>query len=286
MSQIEIYRAVADTEVASAVVGAEVVSPFTIEVRFLGGLTQRQMDAFRGAADRWVRLIVGDLPSVTLPGGQVVDDVLIFARGEDIDGVGSILGQAGARDLRPAGAGRFAFLPATGEMSFDVADLERMEDDGTLNDVITHEMGHVLGVGKQIWKKKGLLRGEGTNDPTFIGQRAIEEYARLRGGEEVPVPVANVGGPGTRDTHWREAVFVNELMTGTIRSAGNPISRMTVGSLADLGYEVNLDAAEPYELPDLLVVAERGLLITPEDPFSAGLMLPTVPLVLPEGSVQ
>lgn len=286
MAQIEIYRAVADAEVASAVVGAEVVSPFAIEVRFLGGLSQRQMDAFRGAADRWVRLIVGDLPSVTLPNGQVIDDVLIFARGEDIDGVGNVLGQAGARELRPANAGRFAFLPATGEMSFDVADLERMEDDGTLNDVITHEMGHVLGVGRQIWRLKGLLDGAGSSDPTFNGARAIEEYALLRGGTPVPVPVANVGGPGTRDTHWRESVFVNELMTGTIRSAGNPISRMTAGSLRDLGYEVNIDAAEPYELPNLLLVAERGLLISDEDPASVGMMLPTVPLVLPEGSMQ
>jgi len=285
MSQIEIYKAIADAEAASAVVGAEVVSPFTIEVRFLGGLTQRQIDAFTGAADRWVGLIVGDLPSVTLPGGQVVDDLLIFARGEDIDGEGNVLGQAGARELRPANAGQFAFLPATGEMSFDIADLERMEDDGTLNDVITHEMGHVLGVGRQIWRRKSLLQGEGSSDPTFRGARAIEEYARLRGGEQVPVPVANVGGPGTRDTHWREAVFVNELMTGTIREAGNPISRMTVGSLADLGYVVNINAAEPYELPDLLVVAERGLLVTVEDPVNAGMMLPTVPMVLPQGSL-
>jgi hypothetical protein len=286
MAQTEIYRAIADADTASAIVGAEVVSPFTIEVRFLGGLTQRQMDAFRGAADRWVRLIVGDLPSVTLPDGQVVDDLLIFARGEDIDGVGNVLGQAGARDLRPAGAGQFAFLPATGEMSFDTADLEQMEADGTLNDVITHEMGHVIGVGRQIWRRKGLLLGEGTIDPTFTGPRASEEFGRLRGSGPTPVPVANVGGPGTRDTHWREAVFVNELMTGTIREAGNPISRMTVGSLADLGYVVNLDAAEPYELPDLLVVAERGVLVTAADPVSTGMMLPTVPFVLPEASMQ
>jgi hypothetical protein len=282
MSQLEIYRAVADAEVASAIAG--VVSPFAIEVRFLGGLTQRQMDAFRSAADRWVQIIVGDLPSVMV-GGEVIDDVRIFAQGEDIDGPGGILGQAGARELRPASAGAAAFLPATGEMSFDTSDLEQMEQDGTLNDVITHEMGHVLGIGRHLWQLKGLLRGAGTSDPTFHGARAIEEYARLRGGEAVPVPVANVGGIGTRDTHWREAVFVNELMTGTIRESGNPISRMTVGSLADLGYTVDFDAAEPYELPNLLMVAESGALIV-SDPVNVGMMLPTMPRVLPEGSMQ
>ena len=46
-------------------------------------------------------------------------------------------------------------------MSFDTADLDEMERKGTLNDVITHEMGHVLGIGT-IWARKGLIRGSGT----------------------------------------------------------------------------------------------------------------------------
>jgi len=41
---------------------------FTIEVRFLGGLTQSQRDAFRAAADRWTRVIVGALPAVQVDG--------------------------------------------------------------------------------------------------------------------------------------------------------------------------------------------------------------------------
>ncbi|MEY9156350.1 putative Zn-dependent protease [Bradyrhizobium japonicum] len=36
---------------------------------------------------------------------------------------------------------------ATGDMQFDTADLSAMEADGTLNDVIMHEMGHVIGIG-------------------------------------------------------------------------------------------------------------------------------------------
>jgi hypothetical protein len=61
---------------------------------------------------------------------------------------------------------------------------------------------------------------------------------------------------------------------------------MTVASLADLGYEVNIDAAEPYELPNLLSVAESGLLIADEESAVGGMVLPTVPFVLPEGSMQ
>ena len=37
-------------------------------------------------------------------------------------------------------------------MSFDTADLARMEADGSLTDVILHEMGHVLGFGT-LWSR-------------------------------------------------------------------------------------------------------------------------------------
>lgn len=286
MSEIEIYKARGGKEfrTEAEAVAAEAVSPFTIEVRFLGGLTQTQKDAFKAAANRWSRVIVGDLPNVIVD-GEVVDDLLILAAGEDIDGPGSILGQAGPTHLRPAGAGAFAFIPAKGVMSFDSADLDAMEQEGTLGDVITHEMGHVIGVGT-IWRQKGLLNGLGTPNPTFTGARASEEYGRLRGSGPTPVPVENTGGPGTAFSHWRETVFRNELMSGFIDNPGNPISRMTVGSLADCGYVVDMNAAEPYSLPNLLELAEGGLLTQHIAPVNNGLMLPNIPLVLPEGSIQ
>lgn len=265
---------------------AAAVSPFTIEVRFLGGLTQNQMDAFKSAADRWTRIIVGDLPSV-LVDGEVIDDVLILAEGSPIDGPGGILGQAGATATRPPGAGNSAHLPAKGIMSFDTADLAEMEQEGTLNDVITHEMGHVLGISRTTWARKGLLVGAGDQNPTFEGQGAMQEFGVLRGdGVARPVPVENTGGPGTRDSHWRESVFRNELMSGFIGSPGNPISRMTAAALGDMGYTVDLDAAEPYELPNLQDLAERGLLVAHEAPIDEGVMLPIIPTVLPEASLQ
>ena len=87
----EVYRAAAPPAVAAA---AGVASPFTIEVKFIGGLTQAQRDAFKAAADRWVRVIIGDLPDVLVE-GDVIDDVLILAQGADIDGPNKVLGQAG-----------------------------------------------------------------------------------------------------------------------------------------------------------------------------------------------
>jgi hypothetical protein len=282
MSQIEIYRAQSGAETGAAV--SNVVSPFTIEVRFLGGLTQPQRNAFKAAADRWSSVIVGDLPDVLVE-GEVIDDVVILAQGTNIDGPGQILGQAGPTHLRPAGAGNSRFIPAKGIMSFDTADLEEMEQRGTLGDVITHEMGHVLGIGT-IWRQKGLLQGAGTSNPTFTGAQAMQEFGTLRGSSAVAVPVENTGGAGTANSHWRETVFINELMSGFISAPGNPISRLTVASLADCGYVVDINAAEPYSLPNLLELAEGGLLTPHIAPINIGTMLTSIPVVMPEESIQ
>jgi hypothetical protein len=277
------YQARADSRRAEIV--AATTSPFTIEVRFLGGLTARQRAAFTSAADRWARVIVGDLPSV-LVDGEVIDDVLILAQGTAIDGPGRILGQAGPTHLRPASAGAAAFLTAKGIMSFDTADLAKMNAAGTLNDVITHEMGHVLGIGS-LWEQKDLLQQAGSSNPTFSGPGAMEEYRVLRGGgRRRRVPVENTGGPGTRDAHWRETVFRDELMSGFISEPGNPLSRLTVASLGDLGYQVDLDAGEPYELPNLFALAEAGALVEHTAPIDVGVVLPVIPITLPAGSLQ
>src|SRR4051812_50131355 len=104
MPEHETYRAHSGAAVAEAAAAAAGPTPYTIEVRFLGGLTEPQKNAFKAAADRWSRVIVGDLPSVIVD-GETIDDLLILAQGADIDGPGRILGQAGPTRLRPGTAG-------------------------------------------------------------------------------------------------------------------------------------------------------------------------------------
>lgn len=177
--------------------------------------------------------------------GETIDDVRIDAEGTAIDGPGAVLGQAGPLDLRPG-----SFIPATGVMSFDTADLARMESDGSLVNVILHEMGHVLGFGT-IFDRVGLIAGAGGPDPQFTGANALREYAALLGTATRPrsVPLANVGGPGTRDGHWREDTFANELMTGILDEGVNPVSRLTIAAFEDLGYTVDYERADAYRLP-------------------------------------
>ncbi|HWP16365.1 MAG TPA: leishmanolysin-related zinc metalloendopeptidase [Xanthobacteraceae bacterium] len=279
---IEIYRARKGNEIAPAhATAAAPPSGYTIEIRFLGGLSDKQKQAFKLAANRWTQVIIGDLPDVIV-GGETINNLRITAQGTDIDGVGNILGQAGPNRLRPKNAGAAAFLPATGDMQFDTADLANMEANGTLNDVITHEMGHVIGIGT-IWSQKKLLKGAGTSNPTFQGTGATKEYGVLRGAAgPVAVPVENTGGAGTRDSHWRDTIFGAELMTGFVGAAGNPLSRMTVASLQDLGYTVNLAAAEPYQLPNHLEMAEKGLAAAHAAAHAQGIVLPRIPVTLPD----
>lgn len=219
-------------------------SGFSITLGF-SGLTPSQQAIFDQAAARWSQIIVGDLPDVTVD-GRLVDDVFISASAVPIDGVNGILGQAGPRTLRSG-----SFLPSTGIMQFDTADLTILESNGKLLPVIIHEMGHVLGIGT-IWSLRGLLTGAGTTNPRFTGQQATAAYNAIFGRNDSSVPVEGLPSPaGSRDGHFRESVFGPELMSPFIsfNDTSSPISRVTVASLADLSYQVNINAADRFTPP-------------------------------------
>ena len=243
----------------------------TIDVRFLGGLDAAQQTAFMSAAIRWQEVLPAPLPAVAVD-GEVTDGIIIEAEGINIDGRGSVLGSAGPTVLRPN-----SLLPAKGVMRFDIADIKQLEAEGTFRSVILHEMGHVIGVGT-LWEQLGLLRGAGTDNPTFTGLAAQTVFGVLSGSEPRAVPVANTGGPGTREGHWREAVFGNELMTGFLSGERQPLSRLTAASLSDLGYEVDEAAADPYMLEETSA-SLQALPLCKRD-----IMRP-VPVVLPESAL-
>lgn len=217
-------------------------SAFQITLRYTDNtVTASQKAIFSQAAQRWSELIVGDLPSGYVSGIGVVDDLVVSISAPTIDGRYGVLGQAGPTYLRSS-----SYLPLAGVIEFDRADMARMEAEGSLYAVAVHEMGHILGFGT-IWDMKGLIVGAGGSNPRFVGKQATAEYQAAFKSTATSVPVENSGGSGTRDAHWRESVFNNELMTGYINSGNNPLSRVTVASMADLGYTVNLAAADPYK---------------------------------------
>jgi hypothetical protein len=138
-------------------------------------------------------------------------------------------------------------------MVFDAADVATMEANGTLTNVVLHEMGHVLGIGT-LWGLLGLLQnpspvGGPPLDTFFSGPNGIAGFnaiggATYTGGQKVPVE--NTGGGGTVNGHWRESVLQTELMTGFVSPGASPLSQLTARSLQDHGYVVNAAAADAF----------------------------------------
>ncbi len=247
------------------------VLPFNIELVFLNSGSASQNAAFTAAAARWESIIPFDIIDIPFlnqpieansacgtgegtlqhpPIEDTVDDLRIFVDISSIDGAGGTLGQAGPCIIRSASG-----LPVIGTMQFDIDDLSNLEAAGRLLPVILHEMAHVLGIGT-VWGRNNLLRnpsvppaGTPGADTHFVGPLAIEAFddaggTSYTGGEKVPVE--NSGEPGSGDGHWRESLFGFELMTPIINNGPNPLSAISIQSLADVGYRVDLGPADPY----------------------------------------
>ena len=210
--------------------------------------------AFDAAAARWETIVVRGVPdrvvnvsanacgAVNGALNALVDDLVIDISVVSIDGPGNVLAEAG-----PCIYSSSDGLTRFGIMEFDSSDVAGLVSSGQLTDVVTHEMGHVLGFGT-LWDVP-LLTGAGTADPRFTGSRAGAEWSAL--GRSGTVPVENTGGSGTADGHWREANFGNELMTGYINAGVNPLSSVSIGSLADLGYQVDITRADAFTPPNM-----------------------------------
>jgi hypothetical protein len=253
--------------------------------------------ALNQAVAKWEDIVTGNLTDLSLAGipphfcnghaaefdGRVVDDLEIFVNIAPIDGPSGTLAQAGPCAITTRN-GRL--LPVLGATTFDSEDFDAL-DATQLRAVIFHEIGHVVGIGT-LWDIEPdsvdhLVTGKGTADPRYIGTSGVAEYHDL-GGPDPDIPVANTGGSGTRDAHWREATFGAEVMTGYSEGPGTaqPISSMTIGSVADLGYLVDPGAAESYALP---APTPPGVAALDERPAVDDIHAGPVALIRPDGTV-
>ena len=218
------------------------------------GMTPEDQSVFQSAATRWSEIIVEGLTSERTDGlsppfdgctfPDTIDNLYICGKVESIDGPGQVLGSAFAWLTHPDSG-----LTLVGGMNFDAADLDEMRQNGSLQSVILHEMGHVLGIGT-LWESRGVTGSDAENCP-YTGQNAIREYNALTGCDSLPVE--QDGSGGTRCSHFDEECLTNELMTGYVNT-GNiiPISRVTIASLQDLGYNgVDYSKADPYSSSDI-----------------------------------
>ena len=251
-----------------------IAGSYDIELILINEVSESIRAAFDDAVDYWSGILAEtELPDVPLSGDyplgcwdittqqtlSVVDDLVIVASVREIDGRYGILASAGFCGIRGGEGG----LPFMGAMQFDVDDLERLEENGDMEEVILHEMGHVLGIGT-AWRRFGLLANPSLPDNQgadthFPGPLAIEAFNTAGGTEYsggAKVPVENRAGRGSGDAHWRESVLDHELMTPYQNSGiPDPLSAITIQSLADLGYTVDVSLAEPYRLPGIADIA-------------------------------
>lgn len=247
-------------------------STFNVTIQNVGpAFSAAVQTAFDAAVAKWQQVIYQDIPdfaNFSASAGQcgsnspaigplTVDDVLILARIDSIDGPNGILGQAGPCFIRSTSR-----LTIMGQMTFDSADVAALATAGQLNNVILHEMGHVLGFGS-LWTQTQfncLQNASATGsvlDTYFSCAKAVAMFdstggTTYTGGNKVPVencgPASPVGcGAGTVNSHWREPTFVEELMTGYLNGGvPNPLSRLTAASMEDLGYGVNYAGSDNY----------------------------------------
>ncbi|MCS3940282.1 hypothetical protein GGP84_002934 [Salinibacter ruber] len=247
-----------DGEVQSDSIDFVVEEPgFDVRFRFSSDLSPAEKTTVRDAVVPWENAITGDLPPYFLPdevvgedgfAGKGVDDLAIAVEVSDIDGAGGTLAQAGPRAFRMSGED--PTTATVGVIQIDKSD----RSNARLETIIEHEIGHVLGI--------GTLWGAATSDensvaPVHRGSSTTSAYEALSGSDAFlleGVPLALLGGAGTRLAHWSEENFDNELMTGVINSnSENPLSAVSLSALEDIGYEVDQSAADSYRLPSLQI---------------------------------
>jgi PKD repeat protein len=233
---------------------------YSIVLYFAPGFPDKFKPAFQAAATRWQSMIVADVPDSTkiyTPSnfcglGQQsingVDDLAIWVNTIKYDPAKpNLLGQAGPCYYRAV-----TQLTAVGEMEFVDTQMDGLFNANQLTGTVMHEMGHILGLGTH-WKILNLTANTlGGNfcgtDPQYIGANALREYRVLGGTGNIKLE--NLYGPGTCEGHWKESVFGTELMTGLLNAnVANPLSRMTLASMQDLGYNIDLSKADSYSIP-------------------------------------
>jgi hypothetical protein len=245
---------------------------FVLELRYLGELPHPEfVQAFDQARSIIRQIVVGPLTTVALPTDfsniseclssltgypdiepQVVPGLIIYIRVESIDGPGGTLGSAGPCVVRGESSN---YLPLLGLLRLDAQDLEGFHGSGFLLTVVLHEMMHVLGFGT-VWAINDLLDEAGTADPQFLGLLARAACADLHGGGAgcaSSVPVHGSDGPGSADAHWRQSFFSGEMMTPFLNAGANPLSAMSIQSLADLGYVVSTELADEFTVSGSLL---------------------------------
>ena len=248
--------------------------PFNIELVILGDFAEEHKALFQQAARHWETIITEGLADVnfsanphnffslqgeTIVVDDMVDDLRIFVEGGDLSDRGTIVGLAGPFYVR---SGNPTGLPAVGNIVIDPDFIDRLQareplwqEERLLRNLMLHETAHALGFGT-LWPNRDLIHDH-LGDAYFSGELAIQAF-NVAGGENYrgnKVPVEFSSETCGAGAHWREGVFQGvhrqfgvEVMEPAMHRE-HVLSAITIQSLADLGYVVDVSRADSYRLP-------------------------------------
>jgi Tol biopolymer transport system component len=211
-------------------------SQFDIDLVFDDSIPEVIRAGVRAAADRWMDIVIGDLPDV---GG--IDDVEILVNSAEL--ADAVLAVAGPDQFRSGEAGN---LPYHGVLTFDLASLNSPTDRAM--DIAIHEIAHVLGFGT-MWEQLKLTEVIG-GVPVYTGQAAVAMFKLAAGNGASAVLIEPDADNQQEGAHWASSWAIAgheyEVMSPVLDNTLGlrHLSPVTVGAIQDLGYRVNYGQAD------------------------------------------
>jgi hypothetical protein len=220
----------------------------------------------QNAGDRWEQVIKRDLPAGILssafgPGlsGREVDDLLIDV---SVNAITSS-GQTSGIQVRPGSR-----LPIYAKVSFNDSTDDAYKDlrlstltksqfpndpsnkGNRLFKIALHEIGHALGIGT-LWQR--FINGSLYQKANSFAVAAYQTAVGNPNATGIPIdPRSGHWNPSWADERQNPfnhteimnpiiPLYQEDVVTGQAR-----LSRISIGVLADLGYDVNFNAADPF----------------------------------------
>ena len=210
---------------------------FRIEISHDADLAPCVRSTIEGAAGWWEKALAGTALAESTPCGIAANTLAVTIETE-FQEFGGPIGTAHAScsdSLARAGTlvlSEQVFLGIDGDPRFHTPRINLMYQ------AARHEIGHVLGLVGYSGPSRALVEGD-----AFIGAHAVTEYKRLGGtGDMVPLEANDAA-------HWSKDALRVELMTRSMGIAQEPpVSAITLGALADIGWAVDMSVAEDYQV--------------------------------------